>query len=90
MKKYIKPRVVNLGETFPEANGVCYAGSVAQSVGDAITAGCFPGGNASGAGCSTGLNPGTLACNAGGQPSYFGCQAGLTASQTCNSGNGAT
>jgi hypothetical protein len=85
--KYVKPLVRNLGETIPNAEGICMIGSTANLL--PPTSHCMNGPTALGAGCFEGQTPGSQGCISGGTPSFFGCRPGLFATYPgCNSGTG--
>lgn len=89
MTKYQRPLSRSFGETFPNAQGECYYGTVANS-----TTGhsCGGGENATGSSCVSGSFAQGTGCYGGGIPAGDGCSFGFRAGQPggCHSGESAT
>lgn len=76
-RKYVKPSMRNLGDIFPNAEGLCWNGSQAHV--QPPTQSCYNGHLAQGGWCGTGEGPANLSCDVGTAPQFFGCQSGTGA-----------
>jgi hypothetical protein len=85
--KYEKPYVQSLGETLPNAQGICLNGSSAQL--NPPSKSCYSGLNALHGECAVGDNAHGTGCQDGKTPKFVGCKDGnVAAAPGCSAGHG--